>query len=374
MEKMAKNKSIFGSLGERKNTKEFIIKGVILVAIFLGVTFLFRFPIDYFHLTLLRMTEATRVFSKSDGLKVFALAGMFFTLYYQRRINNIAHPKQDIPKTVIFGILGFLLVTAYYGLRFISNAYEITSGPSFYAVYASSILVLVIAFGSFLLATFSFDYLKRFYSEFRKELWITAIAAVICYNLLMFFQNQWRLFSATITNILAFLFQPLFPTSYSLIGEAPLLQVSNFTVSIGPPCSGIESMFLFVAFSVGIFALDHAKMRKLPYLGASLLGFVGVYFVNILRLFLLMLTGIYVSPEFAVGLFHTNIGWLLFVIYFLCYYLVMKRFIYYASSTKPGAQTTEKAQTESARNSQEKTGKSTAETTQKGKRPKKRRR
>jgi exosortase/archaeosortase family protein len=108
----------------------------------------------------------------------------------------------------------------------------------------------------------------------------------------------------------------------------PILDVNGFAVSIGAPCSGIESLFLFAAFSIGIFVLDHKRIKRVPFIISSIIGIIGIYFVNILRLFLLILTGIYVNPDFAVGLFHTNVGWILFVIYFLFYYYIMKKFIY----------------------------------------------
>ncbi|MBN1792915.1 exosortase/archaeosortase family protein [Candidatus Woesearchaeota archaeon] len=326
-----------------KETKNFIIRGIILVGVFLAVTFLFRFPIDLFHLKLFRMTEATRVFSKSDGLKIFALAGIFFTLYFQHRIAKVRQQGQPLWRTILLGVAGFLLVAGYYGLRYLSNAYQVTEGPWFYAIYASSLVVLTASFLFFSASVFSPGYIMRFFLEFRKELAVTAIASVVAYNLLMLFQEQWLFFSSTVTLLLVKLFNPLFPTVYDLSGPSPLLKVADFTVSIGPPCSGIESMFLFVAFSLGIFALDHKRLKKLLFFVVSLVGFVGVYFVNVIRLFLLMLAGIYVSPEFSVGLFHTNIGWLLFVIYFLCYYLVMKRFIYVDDSTRKekGAQAAE---------------------------------
>jgi len=41
-----------------------------------------------------------------------------------------------------------------------------------------------------------------------------------------------------------------------------------------------------------------------------------------------MLVGIHISPEIAVGFFHTNAGWVLFILYFLAYYWLIKRWIY----------------------------------------------
>jgi hypothetical protein len=130
-----------------------------------------------------------------------------------------------------------------------------------------------------------------------------------------------------ISTILYILLSPLYPTTlYS--ATAPILEIGNFAVSIGPPCSGIDSMFLFIAFFAAIFALDHKKLKTVPFIITTIVGIIGTYIVNIIRLLLLMIIGVEISPRLAVGIFHTNAGWLFFVLYFISYYLVTKRFIY----------------------------------------------
>jgi exosortase/archaeosortase family protein len=310
-----------------KNIKYFIIKSILLIAVIVFVTFLFRFPMDYFHLRLLSMDNVNRLFSKGDALKVLALTILFFALYYKERIAKLRHEKHSVIKSVVLILAGIVSVGIYYFLRYIANVNNISSGVYLYIIMIASLLSLIIAFALFTIGIFSFKYLKEFYFELKKPLWITLILAIIAYNLLMFFQGLWPFFSYTISKILFALFNPLFPTYLDLSGT-PILDVDGFSVSIGAPCSGIESLFLFAAFSIGIYLLDHKKIKHAPFIIFSIIGIIGIYFVNILRLFLLILTGLYVNPDFAVGLFHTNVGWILFVIYFLFYYYIMKKFIY----------------------------------------------
>jgi exosortase/archaeosortase family protein len=317
-----------------KNLKDFGVKCLLLIGVLLITTFLFRFPIDFFNIKLLSMNNATRLFSKSDAIKIFALAILFFTLYYKDKIAGIKHPKQKTRITISYIFLGFLAVGFYYFLRYLANIFSISEGTYLYMFLIISILSLVIAFALFCIGIFSFAYLKSFYMAFRKPLLITALLAVIAYNLLMFFQNLWPFFAYYISIILYKLFSPIFPT-YMELNQTPLLDVNGFVVSIGAPCSGIESLFLFAAFSIGIFALDYKRIKKPLFIIFSIIGIIGVYFVNVLRLFLLILTGIYISPDFAVGLFHTNVGWILFVLYFLVYYYLITKFIYKTRLPKP---------------------------------------
>jgi exosortase/archaeosortase family protein len=316
-----------------KNLKTFMIKGAVLIALLFGVTFLFRFFIDFLNIGLLSMNNATRLFSKSDALKILALTVLFFGLYYKEKIIKISHDKQPKVASILFGTAGFFAVAFYYYLRYIANVYGIESGRSMILIQIASMITLVIAFALFLVAAFSFSYLKKFYHELKKPLLITSGIAIAAYFLMMWFQSLWPLFTNSITRILYALFNPLYPT-YVEMGRAPLLDVNGFVVSIGAPCSGIESIFLFAAFSIGIYVLDHQRLQKRKFLIASLIGIVGIYFVNILRLFLLILTGIYISPDFAVGMFHSNVGWILFALYFLCYYYLIRKFIYLKKSHK----------------------------------------
>jgi exosortase/archaeosortase family protein len=316
-----------------KNLKKFAVKSVILVLALLAVTFIFRFPIDYFNLKILAMNTATRIFSKSDALKIMALAILFFALYYKERISKINHEKQNYALSASFIFLGLITVTAYYFLRYLANAYDITTGIYFVIIFIASSICLIVAFALFAVGIFSFKYLKDIYKEFKKELWITGTLTVIAYFLLMLFQSLWPYFSYSITRILYRMFEPFYPV-YLELARTPILDVNGFSVAIAAPCAGIESIFLFAAFSIGIYSLDHKRIKKTPFIIATIIGIIGIYFVNILRLFLLILTGIYISPDFAVGMFHTNVGWILFVIYFLIYYYIIRKFIYKPALSK----------------------------------------
>jgi len=256
---------------------------------------------------------------------------LFFALYYKERISRINHEKQNYARSSLMVLLGILTVGGYYFLRYIANVNSITEGFNFYLVFIASIFALTLSFALFAIGIFSFGYLKSVYNELRKEIWITLGLTVAAYVLLMLFQSLWPYFSYTITIILYNMLVPFYPGTYLELRESPFLDINGFAVSIGAPCSGIESLFLFVAFSIGIYVLDHERIRKTPFWIATGIGIIGIYFVNVLRLFLLILTGIYISPDFAVGMFHTNVGWILFVIYFLIYYYIIRKFIYTSS-------------------------------------------
>jgi exosortase/archaeosortase family protein len=311
-----------------KNFRNFLIKLVLLVTIIFLTRVLFQFPVEYFGLRLFQQNDLTRLFNKIAGLEVFALVALFFGLYLRNKISKLDHPRFNWKKSVLFIVLAEITVAIYYFIRAAANYYSITSGLSLYLVWIGLLASLALAFIFFTIAVFDWDYLVSFIKIFKKELFIAVIAAIILYNLLILFQDQWLFFSTGVSNILYRLFSLFYQVNYYMGNSGPVIQIGTFGVAIGSPCSGIDSMFLFTAFFAGLFALDHKRLKKGLYILLFIIGFLGVYFVNVIRLFLLILAGIYISPSFAVGLFHTNAGWILFIIYFLCYYLIIKKFIY----------------------------------------------
>ena len=96
----------------------------------------------------------------------------------------------------------------------------------------------------------------------------------------------------------------------------PVLGVDNFQVIIGPACSGIESLSMFL----GLFLLLMVyEQNNLNYKRAGIvfvLGLIGTYFLNVLRIVLILLIG-RKYPIFALGLFHSQAGWILFSLFML---------------------------------------------------------
>lgn len=313
-----------------KNFRNFLIKVVIFVGIIFLSRVVFQFPVEYFHLKVFQQNSLTRIFSKIDGLQVVTLLSILFGLYYSDRISRLGHPKHQWMKSILLFIGAEVTIAVYYFIRASVNYYSITGGLALYFIQLAILVSLGLAFMLFMVAVFDSEYLNNFFKEFKKEIIIFVIIAVALYNALITFQKQWLLFSSGITTILSWMLSLFYSTVSTTMNASggPILRAQGFGVAIGPPCSGIDSMLLFFAFFAALFALDRKIIKKGLYILFFIIGLAGVYIINVLRLFLLMIAGIYISPEFAVGLFHTNAGWILFVLYFLLYYWFIRKFIY----------------------------------------------
>ena len=311
-----------------KNFKQLLIKsGIFLFALVL-IRAIFQFPIEYYAISVFKQTSSNRIFSKIDAIKVLTLVGLFFAFYYRNKISTISHPKINKSKSIIYMIAGFVTVGIYYFLRASTNIYSINSTTLLFLIWLGILLTLIIAFICVAISVFDYDYLIKFYQKFTNEIVFTGLISIFLYYILIYFQSKWYLFSGFVANALYFFLSLFLDVMYYIGEDAPVLQINDFAVSIGSPCSGIDSMLLFFSFFIALFALDHKKIKTVKFFIFFVIGFIGVVFVNIIRLLLLILVGVFISPKFAVGLFHTNAGWMFFLIYFLLYYWFIRKFIY----------------------------------------------
>lgn len=96
--------------------------------------------------------------------------------------------------------------------------------------------------------------------------------------------------------------------------EQKVLGLEEFAVNIAPACSGYEGIGLVCSF-IAVYLYIHKHEFKFPQ---SLLlfpiGAILIWLLNVLRIVLLILIGEHWSPEVAIGGFHSQAGWLTFIL------------------------------------------------------------
>jgi len=98
-----------------------------------------------------------------------------------------------------------------------------------------------------------------------------------------------------------------------------IVGIPSVSVVIFLGCSGIEGLSIFfILFSI-LVGIEYKNLNKHKVLFLYPIGLVGAYILNILRIFSIIVVGHFTSLEFAVGVFHSNIGWILFTAYFLLF-------------------------------------------------------
>jgi exosortase E/protease (VPEID-CTERM system) len=93
-----------------------------------------------------------------------------------------------------------------------------------------------------------------------------------------------------------------------------ILGVGDFRVQIWAPCSGYEGIALILAFLAVFFWIFRGFLRFPNALVLVPIGLAAVWLLNAARIAALVSIGAHVSPEVAVGGFHTWSGWIAFLI------------------------------------------------------------
>ena len=196
--------------------------------------------------------------------------------------------------------------------RFIHSNYPVS--PHWLYLIIGHIIFLSI-FVFLIKAIYGCDFIKDFIKNFRKEILIVGIFSFVLYFLMFLVWRAWTYLAWIVSKIVYFLLSLTFPDAV-LIGTRTL-GLGTFIATVDQACSGIYSMFLFVSLMLIILFFDWNRIDKGRFGLLFVLAIIGVFFINILRIYLLLIVGSFISISLAMGLFHSYAGMLLFIIYFI---------------------------------------------------------
>ncbi|MEK6968150.1 MAG: archaeosortase/exosortase family protein [Nanoarchaeota archaeon] len=251
-----------------------------------------------------------------SGTMMFS--AVVFLLLVKDRLSEFPKAKFSLRDLLLFGVLGFLFhFLFFYGKLWISEN-PLLAFQNFYLVMGLRYLFLLLSLASFTISFFGTHFISKFVPKFRKELFLSAVFFIIFTGFSYLVQNSWKLLSFTITRTEYFVMSLIFD-NVKLYGNESL-GIGGFVVNIGKVCSGVESLMLFTSLYALIFFLDKKKLDTKRMLLLFIPGLIGDFFANILRITLILLLGVWINPQFAVGIFHTNAGWVLFILYFFVFW------------------------------------------------------
>jgi exosortase E/protease (VPEID-CTERM system) len=115
-------------------------------------------------------------------------------------------------------------------------------------------------------------------------------------------------FVATSLALRALVDDPIVDASGFLLGHG------DFVVEIAPQCSGYEGVGLSWVFLLTSLWLFRARLRFPQAYLLLLIGTVAPWLANVIRLATLVLLGSFVSPDMAIGAFHSYAGAIMFCI------------------------------------------------------------
>ncbi len=169
---------------------------------------------------------------------------------------------------------------------------------------------------------FSISYFVELVTKYRNTLSASIIVLFLYWQIKKIFVAGASFFSGLVAKMAAFI-AGIFYDSVLLSGVT--LSIKDFSVRMSIDCSGADSFPLFFFLSSLVYFYDKSiewDWKK------YLLFFVflpGTLVITALRVFLIVSFGADVSQFYATNIFHNNIGWLLFIVYFLGFYTLLRK-------------------------------------------------
>ena len=304
---------------KEKGLQRFLINTGLLVAIFIFLQLISR---KLIHGIEIPQRFYTIQYTLLGSILIFGV--VIFLLLIKERLPDLPTIKQKKRNIIFFMIIGLVFYSLFFLIKvYIRYNLELAERYSL-AFISLRYFILILTFILFGVAIFSFSYIKLFIRRFKKELGISLIVSILLFFFSLLLQDRWKFLSQTITRILSFILSRNYEV---VVYSDTTMRIGDFAVNIGKVCSGIESLLLFTVLYLFIFFLDYKKLNKKKMFVAYVPGIVGVFFVNILRIYILLLVGYYYSPDLAVGIFHTNLGWMFFVAYFFLFWILVYKWV-----------------------------------------------
>jgi exosortase/archaeosortase family protein len=324
-------------LNENKGLKDFIIRtvifSVILISVYLFVFLYFRhtqlfyryfkIPEDFYFSFLTGL-------SKTDFLNAALFTVTLFIIWNRDTILSLKEYAQSKKETIVFGLLAVLIQVAHYAYKYYVriNAQSALTNTLLLTLLKYVFNVLFVVFLG--LAVYNLQVFKDQFSKFKKQLPIFALFLVGYFFLIQFFQKIWLVMGNFVATAVYHMLDLTFDNVVLQYGTnlGPRLGVGKFVVGISDACSGIDSLLLFLSLYFVLLVLDWSRMNKKRMLILLPIGIVMTIAYNLVRVYLILLVGILYDPVFAVDFFHTNAGWVMFLIVFIIFWHFGSSYVY----------------------------------------------
>ncbi|MFH0875000.1 MAG: archaeosortase/exosortase family protein [archaeon] len=322
-------------LAKNKGLVQIAIRTIIFASVLFGLYF---FVFLYFRHTLffLKYLKVGDDFylpfltglRKADFINSALFTAVIFFIWNRKLFLNLKPYAQNYRESAIFFTLAILTQIFHYILKYfmrinidfaVNNALVLALTK--YAVNIIFVILLAIS-------AYNLSFVKEMFAKLKRQ--IPAFFAILAgyFFLIQFFQRIWVILGTFVATVEYHLLKLTFGSAYLSTVNGISLGYKSFVVGISAECSGIDSLLLFLSIYTVLFVLDWNIMNRKRMFLLLMPGIIGTIAYNILRVYLLMLVGILYSPEFAIDIFHTNAGWILFLVFFIVFWHFASSWVY----------------------------------------------
>lgn len=252
-----------------------------------------------------------RTYSTLAVHSLVLLAATFAVINWTRRNHILASWRSAIDGRPFLGWIA--LNAAVLVAVLVASAY-ISISIDHYARFIAPYLLLLAALGATYLLTIA---PVGFWRALIAETWVSLlIAAAISACVLLFSrfaQAGWEPLAGATLHVSHWILT-LYESNVFVDVASKELGVGQFIVNIAPNCSGYEGIGLVTAF-LTLYLVVFRKDLAFPNAIALIpIGIITIWLLNALRISLLVSIGAHLSPQVAVGGFHSQAGWLAFLL------------------------------------------------------------
>jgi len=320
-----------------KGIYQFGIRSLIFFSIVFGVyMFIFvYFRHTTFFLNFLSIPEAFYFeflsgLRKRDFINAVMFTAIIFIIWNRDSILKIKQYSQVWSRTIIYGALSAIILVSHYIFKYWIRMNQDFALQNTVLISLSKYLFNIGFIVLLALAIFNTRFFKDQLAKYRMQIPIFLGIMVAYFFVIQVFQMIWRFFGNIAAQSVHFLLSIGFDNTYLNMNPTrnPLLGVGDFIVGISNECSGIDSLLLFISLYTVLLVLDWNRMDRKKMFILFIPGIIGTVLYNVLRIYMLILVGVFISPEFAIDMFHSNIGWILFLLFFMAFWHFGSSWVY----------------------------------------------
>lgn len=210
-----------------------------------------------------------------------------------------------------------LQLTAFAALLLLTS--KIFSDPQAAATlpagyFAAWLLACLLTWVTWLYLLADGAWLRQLFRQEKLALLVGVGAGTLCWALALYTRELWGPMSELTFYLAALLLYAINSEALVIHADEKILGLGDFVVNIAPACSGYEGVGLVTAFTAIYLWLYRQQLRFPRVLLLFPLAATAIWLLNVVRIDILILIGYHWSPEVAVGGFHSQAGWLSFII------------------------------------------------------------
>ncbi len=177
-----------------------------------------------------------------------------------------------------------------------------------------------------------------FWRAFVRENVFVVVSALIigalAWLLAFYAQSLWTPLSEATFQLSSAILSLFYPEVY-VDAENKHLGAGTFIVNIAPSCSGYEGIGLMLAFTGFYLSIFRRDFRFPQALLLIPIGIVVIWLFNNLRIAALIAIGVSFSPAVAIGGFHSQAGWISFIVVIVMTLALAYRVPFFQAETVP---------------------------------------